>query len=99
VWNHELGGIEPVRSEPQFTTLRNARVLIWGYGTIARTLTPVLQQLGATVTGAATRARDDHGIRVVASTDIDAELATTDVLIMLLPSFPETDNVMNLTRM
>jgi len=99
VWDRSLGDIEPIRAEPKFTTLRNARVLIWGYGTIARTLAPVLQQLGATVTGVATTGRDENGVRVIASEDIDTELAHTDVVIMLLPNLPETHDVMHLERM
>ena len=44
-----LGGAQPDRPKGAFTTLRDANVLIWGFGNIAKALTPHLTALGATV--------------------------------------------------
>ena len=41
-WAVELGGRQPVRDEHHFRTLREAHVVIWGFGGIAATLAPHL---------------------------------------------------------
>ena len=89
-WARELGGAQPVDPTGAFRTLDGAHVLIWGFGSIAARLAPVLASLGAHVTGVARTAGERAGFAVVASADIDAELPTTDVLIGLLPATPET---------
>lgn len=89
-WAGELGGVQPEPSPGRFSTLRGARVLIWGHGGIARTLAPHLTALGASVTGVARSARETEGVRVIAVDDIDAELGRTDVLIDILPATDET---------
>lgn len=94
-WAAELGGPQPEPSPGVFTTLRGARVLIWGFGGIARTLAPHLVALGATVTGAATSAREDDGFRVVAVEDVPSELPRTDVLIMILPATEQTAKILD----
>jgi phosphoglycerate dehydrogenase-like enzyme len=94
-WAEEIGGVQPEPSPGRFTTLRGARVLVWGFGGIARTLAPHLTALGATVTGVARSARESDGIRVIAAEDIGEELADTDVLINILPSTAETRAVVN----
>lgn len=52
-WAGELGGLQPVREKHSFRTLRDAHVVIWGFGGIAATLAPLLAALGARVTGVA----------------------------------------------
>ena len=52
-WAAELGGRQPAYDPNRFTTLRGAHVVIWGFGSIAQTLAPVLTTLGARVTGVA----------------------------------------------
>jgi phosphoglycerate dehydrogenase-like enzyme len=89
-WAGEIGGVQPEPHPDRLTTLRGARVLVWGFGGIARTLAPHLTALGATVTGVARSARETDGIRVVAAADAAAELPRTDVLIDILPATPET---------
>jgi phosphoglycerate dehydrogenase-like enzyme len=89
-WARELGGAQQVDPTGAFRTLDGAHVLIWGFGSIAARLAPVLASLGAHVTGVARTAGERAGFAVVASADIDAELPTTDVLIGLLPATPET---------
>jgi phosphoglycerate dehydrogenase-like enzyme len=98
-WAPDLGGMQPEHDPDVFTTLRGARVLIWGYGGIARTVTPLLQALGATVTGVARTARTDGEVRVIPVEEIETELPTTDVLLMILPSTQATDNALGAARL
>lgn len=98
-WAIEIGGPQPEPSPGVFSTLRGARVLIWGFGGIATTLAPHLIALGATVTGAATSAREVNGFRVINADEISQELPVTDVLIMILPSTASTLNVLNASRL
>lgn len=94
-WASELGGTQREPSPGLFSTLRGARVLIWGFGGIARTLAPHLTALGATVTGVARSARETDGVRVITADDIGTELARTDVLINILPSTDATQHAVN----
>ncbi|MGB3414643.1 MAG: NAD(P)-dependent oxidoreductase [Microbacteriaceae bacterium] len=98
-WNHAIGGLEDINAPKRLSSIRGSHIVIWGYGSIARTLTAVLQQLGATVSGVASRARTEGEVKVVATNEIDGLLPNTDALIMLLPSTPETDNVLDRRRM
>jgi len=91
-WARELGGTQQVSPTGAFRTLDGAHVLIWGYGSIAARLAPLLASLGAHVTGVARTAGERTGFPVVASSDVAAVLPTTDVLIGLLPATPETHN-------
>ena len=97
-WASELGGMQPEKNPEVFTTLRDANVLIWGFGGIARTLAPLLTALGANVTGVATTAREDSGYPVIAVHDIEAELPKADVLLMILPSVASTRHALNAER-
>ncbi|AWB89801.1 NAD(P)-dependent oxidoreductase [Salinibacterium hongtaonis] len=76
-----------------FTTLRGAQVVIWGYGSIASTLAPLLAALGATVIGVARTARTDGDVQIVTPDRLPGILPTTDVLIDLLPATTETDGI------
>lgn len=80
-------------------TLAGARVLVWGFGSIAARLAPLLRALDAHVTGVATTAGERHGFPVVAQADVDAELARTDVLIMILPALPGTRHALDARRL
>lgn len=94
-WASEIGGVQKEPDPERFTTLRGARVLIWGFGGIARTLAPHLIALGATVTGVARSARETDGVHVIAVDDISDELRHTDVLINILPASPETQGIVD----
>jgi phosphoglycerate dehydrogenase-like enzyme len=89
-WAGEWGGTQPVDSRHDFRTLRDAHVVIWGFGSIAGTLAPLLASLGAQVTGVARSAGTRHGFPVVTADDFPALLPTTDVLINILPATPAT---------
>ncbi|MBC7550919.1 MAG: phosphoglycerate dehydrogenase [Cellulomonas sp.] len=84
-WAGELGGLQPARPTDSFRTLAGARVLIWGFGSIALTLAPHLCLLGAEVTGVAHTAGERAGFPVIAAADLDAALPGADLLITILP--------------
>lgn len=94
-WHPTLGGIQPLDGDVRFTTLRDARVLIWGFGSIGSTLAEMLSGLGATVTGVGRTARFDEGITVVDGDGAQAELPTTDVLVLILPSTDATREIVD----
>lgn len=82
------------RSE-RFWTLRDAHVVIWGFGGIATTLAPLLKALGARVTGVARSAGPRDGFDVVTEDDLPRLLPTTDVLIGILPASSSTGHALN----
>lgn len=94
-WATEIGGVQPEPSPGLFSTLRGARVVIWGYGSIGSTLAPHLTALGASVTGVGTTARIEGDITVVTTDNLPALFAETDVVIMILPSSEATDQIMS----
>lgn len=98
-WADELGGVQPLRPAGAVTTLLGARVLIWGFGAIGQNLAAVLRQLGATVRGVARSAGERAGFPVVAQSDLEDELASTDVLVMILPKAPETIGALDAARL
>lgn len=91
-WLHGHGGNQ-IRNRHGFTTLAGARVLIWGFGGIGVTLAGYLSMLGAEVTGVARSAGERRGYRVITPADLATELASTDVLVDILPGTSETDKV------
>jgi phosphoglycerate dehydrogenase-like enzyme len=94
-WAGELGGVQPLTTPGRLTTLRGAHVLIWGFGSIATTLAPLLTALGARVTGVARSAGERAGYPVVAAGDLAAELPRTDLLVMLVPATPENRHALD----
>jgi phosphoglycerate dehydrogenase-like enzyme len=96
-WAPEIGGLQPHDNAQGFTTLRDANVVIWGFGGIARTLAPLYTALGADVVGVARTPRTDGPYRVV--DDVDAVLPTADVLVNILPTAPATDRVVDARRL
>lgn len=98
-WASELGGRQPAYNPNRFTTLRGAHVVVWGFGSIAQTLAPLLGSLGARVTGVARSAGERDGYPVVAEADIDELLPTADVLIMILPGTPATTRILDAAKL
>lgn len=94
-WAYELGGLQPGDNTHRFTTLRGAHVVIWGFGSIATTLAPLVTALGARVTGVARSAGTRAGYPVVTPADLAAVLPTADVLVLILPAVPETREVLD----
>ncbi|WP_370505364.1 NAD(P)-dependent oxidoreductase [Cellulomonas sp. ICMP 17802] len=89
-WAGDLGGMQDTRTGQAFRSLDRSRVLVWGFGSIAARLAPLLSALGAQVTGVATTAGDRHGYPVISAFDLPDHLPHTDVLVSLLPATPQT---------
>lgn len=98
-WVRELGGRQPIDEVGSFRTLRGAKVLVWGFGSIAATLAPVLRTLGAEVTGVAREAGTRHGFPVVTSRDLPDVLPSTDLLVMILPASEQTRHALDAERL
>jgi phosphoglycerate dehydrogenase-like enzyme len=94
-WATDIGGLQPEPSPGVFSTLRGARITLWGFGSIARTLEPHLTALGATVTGVARTPRQEGHVTVIDEAHLLDELPQTDVLIMILPSTPATRDALD----
>jgi phosphoglycerate dehydrogenase-like enzyme len=97
-WPAHLGGPQPDRPADRFTSLRDARVLVWGYGNIAKALTPALVGLGATIRGIARSAGVRDGIEVYAEDRLPDLLPETDALVMILPGSDSTANALSRER-
>ena len=91
-WAGELGGVQRVH-DTQFRTLTGAHVVVWGFGSIATRLAPLLVALGASVTGVARTAGEREGFPVVTRDDLPRVLRSADVLVGILPATPQTQGV------
>lgn len=89
-WAAELGGIQPTGPEAGFRSLDGAHVLMWGFGSIALRLAPLLTVLGAQVIGVAQTPGDRGGYPVIATEEIGEALPRTDLLIGILPATKAT---------
>ncbi|KAI0172218.1 D-isomer specific 2-hydroxyacid dehydrogenase [Hypoxylon sp. FL1284] len=98
-WPAHLGGAQPDRPKDRFTTLRDARVTVWGYGNIARTLAPHLTALGAQVVGVARSAGVRDGVQVFAEDALPDLLPRTDALVMILPGSDSTRDALGAQRL
>jgi phosphoglycerate dehydrogenase-like enzyme len=98
-WPGHLGGPQPDREQGTFRTLRDAKVLVWGFGNIAKCLTPYLTALGAEVKGVARHAGVRGGVEVYAEEKLPELLPRTDALVMILPGDPSTRHALNKERL
>ena len=94
-WDTRLGKDQTMPATRGFYTLAGANVVILGYGSIAATLTPLLQGLGATVIGVATSAGERYGYPVIAMADTHKVLPQADVVLSLLPALPSTERLVD----
>ncbi|WP_426592682.1 NAD(P)-dependent oxidoreductase [Cellulomonas sp. McL0617] len=94
-WADDLGGMQEFRPGLEFRSLAEARVLIWGFGSIAGRLAPLLTALGAEVQGVARTAGTRHGYPVLSTFDLPDALPHTDVLVSLLPATPQNTRVVD----
>ena len=100
LWDDELGGAMLERAhDGRVITLDGANVTIWGFGSIASRLAPLLRAMGAWVTGVARSAGPRHGFDVVDEDALGSVLAETDVLIMVLPRHHSTHSALNAERL
>jgi len=97
-WPQHLGGPQPDRPAGRFTTLRDANVLIWGFGNIAKTLAPWLTAMGAKVRGVARHAGVRDSIEVFEESKLPELLAETDALVMILPGSDSTKHTLSAER-
>ncbi|EXJ75028.1 uncharacterized protein A1O5_01724 [Cladophialophora psammophila CBS 110553] len=98
-WPSHLGGAQPDRPEGKLTTLQDARVLIWGFGNIAKMLTPWLNALGAKVKGIARSPGVRNGTPVYGEEALVELLPNTDALVMILPGSEATKHALNKERL
>lgn len=74
-------------------------MLIWGFGSIAKTLSPLLTVLGAEVRGVARSAGVRNGVEVFSEDKLPELLPQTDALVMILPGSASTNNALNAERL
>lgn len=98
-WSSDLGGLQPLHGKNHITTLLDANVLVWGFGSIGQTLAPVLASLGAHVRGVARSAGARAGFEVITDAELPEALPKTDLLVMILPGTPDTENSLDATKM
>lgn len=98
-WPGHLGGPQPDRPAGKFTTLQDANVVVWGFGNIAKCLTPWLTALGANVKGVARSKGVRNGIEIYAEADLPTLLPNTDALVMILPGSDATKHALNAERL
>ncbi len=98
-WPAHLGGIQPRFDRSAFRSLLGAHVVIWGFGSIAERLATYLVPMEARVTGIATRAGERAGIPVVGPEGVDEVLGHADALVMILPSLPSTQRLLDAERL
>ena len=98
-WVAHLGGMQPLRDASAFRSLIGAHVVIWGFGSIAERLAGYLIPMEARVTGIARSAGERAGVPVVGPEGIDDALASADALVMILPSLPSTQMILDATRL
>jgi phosphoglycerate dehydrogenase-like enzyme len=93
---HTVAQAEPATARRY--TLDGAHVAIWGFGSIAARLAPLLTALGAHVTGVASSRGERHGYPVVTDDELTELLPTTDVLVSLLPATDATRHALDAAR-
>ncbi|MFJ2543986.1 NAD(P)-dependent oxidoreductase [Microbacterium sp. NPDC087589] len=97
-WAHGFVAVQQAPQTQGLYTLSGAAVTIWGFGSIALELAPLLTALGADVFGVAQSDGERGGYPVVAAERLDERLAVTDVLISILPASKETLRAMDRER-
>ena len=98
-WPGHLGGPQPDRPKDSFRTLRDAEVLVWGYGNIARALVPHLKLLRARVRGVARSAGVRDGTEVFTDDALPQLLPQTDALVIILPGSEATRHALSGERL
>jgi phosphoglycerate dehydrogenase-like enzyme len=83
---------------PRMRELSRQRVLILGWGQIARRLAELLAPFDLQLTAVRRRVTGDELVRTITSDDLDEELAHADHLVNLLPGGAGTDGFVNAAR-
>lgn len=99
-WAHEeYGTWRPLHSEARLGSLIDTRVLIWGFGAIGQQAARVFSAFSVRqVRGVANTAGERAGFEVFTVDDLPRLLPETDILVMVLPSTPETARILNAER-
>ncbi|MGC5615537.1 NAD(P)-dependent oxidoreductase [Georgenia sp. Z1491] len=97
-WADELRRPRAIQPPERVASLIDARVLVWGFGSIGQHLAGILAALGARVRGVARTAGVRAGFPVVDEDGLDEALTETDVLVMILPSTDATDRALDARR-
>lgn len=91
---------ERYASRPTAWLLAGRRALVFGWGAIGKRVGRALRALDMDVVGVARSARNERdGTRVVAVADLDAELASADVLCLTAPATPQTRGLFDAPRL
>lgn len=80
---------------PQMRSIRYAKILVIGYGSIGRQITKQLQGFDVSITGLARTSRSEQGIKVFCMEHLDRQLAENDIVINCLPLNPRTKHVLS----
>ncbi|WP_460706667.1 NAD(P)-dependent oxidoreductase [Myceligenerans halotolerans] len=94
-WAGEMAAAQAAPDTDAHWTLSAAHVVLWGFGSIAERLSPMLSALGARVTGVAGSAGRRAGFDVVGPDGLAGLLPETDVLVSLLPAVPATRHALD----
>jgi phosphoglycerate dehydrogenase-like enzyme len=94
-WDRAYNEAQSSPDTEHLYTLDGANVTVWGFGSIAGRLAPMLAALGANVTGVAGSRGERYGFPVVAAGELPDVLRTTDVLVSILPATPDTADALN----
>ncbi len=94
-WDGVKGMPRALKDPERVSSIIDANVLIWGFGSIGQALAPILTSLQANVKGVAQTEGERAGYPVISPDQLPEELPNTDVLVMILPSLPSTDKALN----
>lgn len=96
-WASELAGTHSLHPTDAVTTLIGSQVTVWGFGAIGQEIARTFDAMGATVTGIAHTSGERAGFPVAGSSreEVDAALSSTDVLVMVLPTRPDTARILD----
>lgn len=98
-WEHgEFGEWRTLRPNGRLGSLIETNVLVWGFGAIGQQIARLFTTLNAHVKGVANTAGERAGFEVVTDADLPTLLPQTDVLVMVLPSAPDTQKALNAER-
>lgn len=99
-WATEISQPREVQPAERVASIIDARVLIWGFGSIGSELAKRLDALGAaSVRGVARSAGEREGFEVITEDSLETVLPETDILVMVLPQTEATTMVLTAERL
>jgi phosphoglycerate dehydrogenase-like enzyme len=91
-WDSQFSAAQANPETAPLYTLHKAKVLIYGFGSIAEKLAPLLKSLGAEVTGVANTPGPRSGFPVLTTQQASDVLPEYDIVISLLPYSKTSEN-------